>query len=85
MGELYGVFAGINWGDENDPLIQKLLKAVPGAKIEERTGAPPDQTFVVVGKNPRVSKRRAKVSELSHGATRHEAVDRAVWLYGEHR
>lgn len=66
-----------------DPLVTKLTNAVPGATIEERPGNPPDQRFVVLGKSPLAPKRGS--SQLSHGATRSEAVDRAVWLFGARR
>ena len=64
-------------------LDDKLTEAIPGATVKEEPTNPPEARFVVLGKPP-TSKAR-KSSQLAHGSTRREAIDRAVHLFGRNR
>lgn len=68
---------------QHDDLDSKLEEAIPGATLKEEPTNPSEARFVVLGKPP-TSKGR-KNSQLAHGSTRREAVDRAVHLFGRSR
>lgn len=70
--------------DQTDDAIRaRLTLAVPGAEIHEEPSNPPEQRFVVMGRNPRSLSR--KNSQLGHGASRREAVDRVCFLFERSR
>lgn len=69
--------------DQPDAIDAKLTAAIPGAVVKEEIANPQESRFVVHGRNPRAPGR--KNSQLSHGSTRREAVDRAVHLFGSNR
>lgn len=60
---------------------EKLTAAIPGATVQEVPGNPLESRFVVLGRPPQ-AKRRAS-SQLAHGSTRREAIDRAIHLFGD--
>lgn len=68
---------------EIDALWTKLTEHIPDATIEEVPTNSPEARFVVLGKPPRAKGRKS--SQLAHGSTRREAVDRAVHLFGRNR